>query len=116
MYVGTFIVCALSAGLLLGNPVVAKQLWTLFGGANQLLASLTLLTATLWLVRNKKPGWVTAVPMTLMFSVSTWALSKIFVAAFQKGEVIRLVSSGFLLALAVALVVVTVVKGRKAVS
>ena len=116
MYVGTFIVCALMATLLLGNPVVAKQLWTLFGGANQLLASLTLLTATLWLVRNKKPGWVTAVPMVLMFGVSTWALAKIFLSALERGEAIRFVSSGFLLALAAALVVIAFAKGRKAVS
>jgi len=114
MYVGTFIVCALAAGLLLGNPRAAKQLWTLFASANQLLASLTLLTATLWLLRNKKPGWITAVPMVFMFGVSTWALSAILLAAVRSGDVIRLVASGFLLALAAALVVLTVAKGRRA--
>ena len=116
MYVGTFIVCAVMAGLLLGNPKVAKQLWTLFGSANQLLASLTLLTATLWLVHNKRPGWITAIPMTLMFGVSTWALVKIFVSAVQSGETVRFCSAGFLLCLAVALLVITVVKGRKRAS
>ena len=114
MYVGTFIVCALAAGLLLGNPQAAKQLWTLFASANQLLASLTLLTATIWLVRNRKPGWITAIPMVFMFGVSSWALTAILVSAVKSGEIIRLVASGFLLALAVALVAITVVKGRKA--
>ena len=114
MYVGTFIVCALAAGLLLGNPQAAKQLWTLFASANQLLASLTLLTATIWLVRNRKPGWITAIPMVFMFGVSSWALSAILVSAVRSGEIIRLVASGFLLALAVALVAITVVKRGKA--
>jgi len=116
MYFGTFIVCALAAGLLLGNPKAAKQLWTLFASANQLLASLTLLTATLWLVRNRKPGWITAVPMVFMFGVSTWALGAILLAAVRSGDVIRLIASGFLLVLAAALVVLTVSKSRKEVA
>lgn len=116
MYVGTFVVCAVMAGLLLGNPKVAKQLWTLFGSANQLLASLTLLTATLWLVRNRKPGWITAIPMAFMFGVSTWALSRIFITAVRQGEAIRFCSAGFLLLLAAALLVITAVKGRRSAS
>lgn len=110
MYVGTFIVCALAAVLLLGNPAVAKQLWTLFGGANQLLASLTLLTVTLWLVSHKKPSWITLVPMLLMFSVSSWALTKIMISSFERQEWIRFFASSFLMVLAVVLVVVAVIK------
>ena len=113
MYVGTFIVCALAAGLLLGNPKAAKQLWTLFASANQLLASLTLLTATIWLVKNRKPSWMTAVPMVFMLGVSSWALTSILISAIKSGEIIRMFASGFLLALAAALVAITVVKGRK---
>ena len=109
MYVGTFIVCALAAGLLLGNPKAAKQLWTLFASANQLLASLTLLTATLWFFMNRKGrwSWITGVPMVFMFSVSSWALGAILVKSWKNGQVIQLVSSGFLLALAAVLVVIT---------
>ena len=116
MYVGTFVICALAAGLLLGNPEAAKQLWTLFASANQLLASMTLLTATLWLVRNRKPCWMTAIPMSLMFGVSAWALGTIFVTAFSAGLWIRFFSSGFLLVLAAALIVITIRHGRDAVS
>ena len=112
MYVGTFIVCALAAGLLLGNPQAAKQLWTLFASANQLLASLTLLAATLWLAKNKKPSWMTAVPMAFMLSVSSWALGAILLKAVETGDLIRLFASGFLLSLAVVLVVLAVRRGR----
>ena len=112
MYVGTFIVCALAAGLLLGNPEAAKRLWTLFASANQLLASLTLLTATLWFFMNRKGrwSWITGVPMVFMFSVSSWALGAILVKSWKSGQMIQLVASGFLLALAAVLVVITAMR------
>ena len=110
MYVGTTIVCALAAALLLGNPKAAKSLWTIFASANQLLASLTLLTATLWFVRNKKPCWFTLVPMCFMLSVSSYALISIFTAAFGVGDWTRLGATGFLFLVAVALVLFTLSK------
>ena len=114
MYVGTAIVCAIVATLLLGSPDTAKQLWTLFASTNQLLASLTLLTATLWFASKGKPCWMTAVPMALMFGVSSWALASILVSAASRGQWLRMSASGFLLVLAAAMIVVTVRKLRRA--
>lgn len=115
MYVGTTIVCAIAAALLLGNPKAAKSLWTIFASANQLLASLTLLAATLWFIRSKKPCWYTLVPMCFMLSVSSYALISIFVNALGAGDWMRLGATGFLLTVAVALVLFTLSKvfGRK---
>ena len=113
MYVGTAIVCAIVATLLLGSPDTAKQLWTLFASTNQLLASLTLLTATLWFASKGKPCWMTAVPMALMFGVSSWALTSILVSAASRGQWLRMSASGFLLVLAAAMIVVTVRKLRR---
>ena len=110
MYVGTTIVCVLAAALLLGNPKAAKSLWTIFASANQLLASLTLLTATLWFVHNKKPCWFTLVPMCFMLSVSSYALISIFMAAFGNGDWTRVGATGFLILTAVALVLFTLSK------
>lgn len=104
MYVGTFVVVALAAGLLLGNPKAAKQLWTIFASANQLLASLTLLAATLWFIKNRKPCWMTAVPMVLMLGVSSWALSAILLKACRGGAWTLAAASAFLILVAVALV------------
>ncbi len=104
MYVGTFVVVALAAGLLLGNPKAAKQLWTIFASANQLLASLTLLSATLWFIKNRKPCWMTAVPMVLMLGVSSWALSAILLKACRTGVWTLAAASAFLIAVAVALI------------
>ena len=104
MYVGTFVVVALAAALLLGNPKAAKQLWTIFASANQLLASLTLLAATLWFIKNRKPCWMTAVPMVLMLGVSSWALTAILMKACSGGVWTLAAASAFLIAVAVALV------------
>ena len=113
MYFGTAVVCAIATVLLLGSPATAKQLWTLFASTNQMLASLTLLTATLWFAHNRKPCWLTAVPMVLMFGVSSWALASILVSAASAGQWVRLFASAFLLALAVGIIAVTVGKKCK---
>lgn len=104
MYFGTFLVCALAAGLLLGNPNAAKQIWTIFASANQLLAALTLLAATLWFAKNRKPCWMTALPMLFMLSVSSWALSAIFMKSVKTGDWMRIIATAFLLILAAVVV------------
>ncbi|HVK66786.1 MAG TPA: carbon starvation CstA family protein [Polyangium sp.] len=48
--------------------------WTLFGTSNQLLAALTLLAVTVWLHREKRRIWYTAVPMVFVMTVTLWAL------------------------------------------
>jgi carbon starvation protein len=117
MYFGTLIVVLLAAGLLLGATETSKQLWTIFASANQLLAALTLLAATLWFVKNRKPCWMTAVPMVFMMGVSSIALGTLLWKSFA-GERIDWVkggATGFLLTLAVILVVFAVraaAKGR----
>lgn len=49
-------------------------LWPLFGTANQMLAALALLVATVYLVKKKKPVYVTIIPFIFMVIVETWAL------------------------------------------
>lgn len=112
MYVGTAIVCALVVALLVGSPGTAKQLWTLFASANQLLASLTLLTATLWFAKNRSgSAWITLLPMLLMMGVSSWALGTLcWNSFFSGGEVnwVKGCATAFLLSLAAALVALAV--------
>lgn len=61
-----------------GAPIPAwKIFWNLFGSSNQLLAALTLLGVTVWLMRTGKARWtwvVTAVPMAFMYTMSVWSL------------------------------------------
>ncbi|MGN0854618.1 MAG: carbon starvation protein A [Kiritimatiellia bacterium] len=116
MYVGTFIVVGLAAALLLGAPETAKQLWTIFASANQLLAALTLLAATLWFMKHERPTWMTALPMAFMLSVSSLALGTLCWKSLS-GETVDWVkggATGFLLALALVLVVYAVRAAAKA--
>ena len=59
------------------------SLWPLFGGANQLLAALALLTATVWLANwdDDKQLISTGVPMVLMTVITVCAL--LYLALYQ---------------------------------
>jgi carbon starvation protein len=48
--------------------------WTLFGTSNQLLAALTLLAITRWLMRTGRNYWITLAPMLFVLTVTLWAL------------------------------------------
>lgn len=116
MYFGTLIVVGLAAGLLLGAPETAKQLWTIFASANQLLAALTLLAATLWFMKNNRPTWMTALPMVFMLSVSSLALGTLCWKSFTGAAIdwVKGGATGFLLTLAIILVVYAVKAATKA--
>jgi carbon starvation protein len=71
-HVGTFIASVLAAILILTGWW--QYLWILFGGANQLMASLALMLATAWLMsEGKKYAW-TFYPMIFMFITTIAAL------------------------------------------
>lgn len=66
-----------------------KVFWSLFGASNQLLAALTLLGVTVWLIRTRKARWVwlvTGAPTVWMYVMSTWALLLTIKKAFVTGE------------------------------
>lgn len=61
-----------------GNPVPAwKVFWNLFGTANQLLAALTLIGVTVWLLRTGKSWLYTSVPAGFMLLVTFSSLGLI---------------------------------------
>ncbi|HPB32401.1 MAG TPA: carbon starvation protein A, partial [Candidatus Sumerlaeota bacterium] len=49
-------------------------LWPLFGAINQLLAGITLMVLCVWLIRARKPLWITAFPMFFMIIMTAWAM------------------------------------------
>jgi len=57
-----------------GGKPAGIFLWVLFGASNQLLASLGLLTVTVYLYKRNKPIIYTVVPMVFMIVVTTMAL------------------------------------------
>ena len=70
MYFATGVGVAIGVYLLVLNPSMANNLWTMFASANQMLAALTLLTASLWLFKNKLKFWIAALPMCFMIVTS----------------------------------------------
>ncbi len=51
-----------------------NDIWPVFGASNQLLAALTLLAVTLWLLRKKVKALFAMLPMIFMLLISIWAL------------------------------------------
>jgi carbon starvation protein len=70
--IATFVAAALV--LLLIQTGWWQYLWILFGGANQLLASLALMVASAWLLSQGKKAAFTLVPMWFMFITTIAAL------------------------------------------
>ena len=67
-----------------------QYLWVLFGGANQLMASLALLLVTVWLMSQGRSVVFTAIPMIFMFVTTIAALAFTAYGLFRKvvsGEV-----------------------------
>jgi carbon starvation protein len=89
----------------LATSSMGKSLWVLFGTTNQLLAGLVLLTATVYLVMNKKPTYVTAVPMVIMLVLTIWALSKNLIQYIAEGHRELIVVGSAILLLAIGLIV-----------
>ncbi len=114
MYVATGLVVALVALLLLGNPEAAKNLWNVFASANQLLAGLTLFTASLWLYKNRGAWWVTLFPMLFMLAVSSAGLYLLCTGSWKAGNPTLGVVTAVLLALAAVLVLLAVVRFAQA--
>jgi carbon starvation protein len=92
--------------------------WTLFGASNQLLAALSLLTITSWLYQARQRIGYTLVPMLFVLLITLWALTTFAVGNFRlsKGLDIQFVNafaSSALVALAIYLVVVALVRLRQ---
>ena len=71
-HVGTFIASVL--GIILVLTGWWQYLWVLFGGANQLMASLALMIITVWLISEGKSYAWTLYPMLFMFVTTVAAL------------------------------------------
>jgi carbon starvation protein len=75
-WAATFIAVATCALLALGldRGAGGMRLWPLFGTTNQLLAGLSLLVLTLFLLQLGRKAWVTAIPMVFLLFITTWAM------------------------------------------
>ncbi|MCP5464831.1 MAG: carbon starvation protein A [Deltaproteobacteria bacterium] len=70
-YIATMLVVLLAALLALSGQW--SKFWPAFGTANQLIAGLSLLVASAWLIKNKKSSWYTLIPGIIMMITTTCA-------------------------------------------
>jgi carbon starvation protein len=71
----TFITLVMPAAFLLFAREKAYLVaWPIFGTSNQLLASLTLLAVSVWLIKTGRPAIFTILPMAFMLVMTMWAL------------------------------------------
>ncbi|HRQ73941.1 MAG TPA: carbon starvation protein A [Phycisphaerales bacterium] len=68
-----------------GAGMGGLALWPVFGATNQLLGGLALLVVTVWLVRQRRPVWVTGVPMVFMLAMTGWAIAELIVGFYAAG-------------------------------
>ena len=122
MYFATAVVVAIGVYLLIFNQSMAKHLWTLFGSANQMLATLTLLTATLWLFKSRRNFWIVLLPMCFMMVTAGTAVFQLFMQnvdkwlsdGFEAGGVTA-IAAGVLFVLAIVLLALGALKIRRLV-
>jgi carbon starvation protein len=86
-----------------------KGIWPLFGATNQLLAALTLITATVWLHRAGKKSWFTLLPAMLMLVTTIAALGYKLFTDYLPGQKFLLATTDLvLMALTVGVLVLSV--------
>lgn len=101
-YVGTLVTVMVAAFLTFTGT--RDTLWPLFGSANQLLASLTLLAVTIWLARLGKSTTFVKIPMVFMFCVTVTALCILVYNNIASRNITLIVMSLLLLAVALTLI------------
>jgi carbon starvation protein len=101
-YVGTIVTIAVA--MLFTFTGTRAALWPLFGSANQLLASLTLLAVTLWLAKLGTSNRFIKYPMYFMFCVTLTALVLLVYRNFIDKNISLIVTSLLLLGVAITLV------------
>ena len=110
---------ALAVGLMfvLAYYNTVATIWTIFGTANQLLASMTLMVVSFWLLNNGRKVWYTLIPACFMMVTTFTMLIILMVSRYiPEHNISLIVADSILLGLAVGMVykvVVTLVVLKK---
>ncbi|MCL4425579.1 MAG: carbon starvation protein A [Firmicutes bacterium] len=102
---------ALSVGLMYylaaGNKFLT--IWPIFGSANQLLAALALIAASVWLGIRRKPNWFTIIPAIFMMVTTLMALYQLLLGKYlPSGNMPLVVTDVLLMVLSVGVIALAV--------
>ena len=101
-FLAAFIIVGLA--MLMAMTGSAASIWPIFGASNQLMAALTFLAITLYLLMKQSKWYIAFIPMVFMMVMSLWGIVQI--VNQQWGQNLVLVLSGvFLLAMAILMVI-----------
>ena len=90
-----------------------KNIWPLFGSANQLLSALALIACAVYLKKTNRKGWMLWVPMVIMLCVTLTALIQKIVALIGAPTAGNLLQLAFAIALFVLGVIVAFLGFRR---
>lgn len=105
MYVATAIVVICSLVLALS---AADNIWPLFGSVNQLLAAITLLVISLWLIRRRTTPIIAIIPLIFMFAVSGSGLCSFAAKVMTKSGALLGVLAIIILLLSLVLILLSI--------
>ncbi len=105
-HVASGLTLGVAAALLFSGHFAA--LWPVFGAANQLLAALALLSATVWLARQRRDNRFVLLPTLFMLAVTLTALALLLAQGLADGRWHLSILCGLLFLLAIVLVVMAV--------
>lgn len=88
-------------------------LWPLFGATNQLLAGLSLVVVTVWLIRTGRPWVYTGIPMVFVLLVSGFSMAGNLALYLEQGNYLLMVVGGVVLALEIWVVIEGILAVRR---
>ncbi|MDN3514523.1 MAG: hypothetical protein NG747_08995 [Candidatus Brocadia sp.] len=101
----------LAAGLMFGlayNNTV-NNIWSIFGTTNQLLAALTLIIVSFWLLSKQKSVWFTAIPAIFMIITTVAMLAILLVTRFiPQGNITLIIADLILLGLTAGIITIAI--------
>lgn len=110
-YVSTII--TVIAGALMVFSGSDREIWPIFGSANQLLAALSFLAITVWLIHRKKPSAFAAIPGIFIYFITMGALGWNIYSFLKTGKFVLAGLAAILIILALFLGVEAVKVIRK---
>ena len=101
----------LAAGLMFGLAYhnTVNNIWSIFGTTNQLLAALTLIIVSFWLLSKKKNVWFTAIPAIFMIITTVAMLAILLVTRFiPQGNITLIIADLVLLGLSSGIITIAI--------
>ncbi|MCK6467911.1 MAG: hypothetical protein L6Q53_06920 [Candidatus Brocadia sinica] len=102
---------SLAAGLMFGLAYhnTVNNIWSIFGTTNQLLAALTLIIVSFWLLYQKRSVWFTAIPAVFMIITTVAMLVILLVTRFiPQGNITLIIADLALLGLSSGIITIVV--------